>query len=40
LWWKYGIEPVHFAMERKMLKGIKQRAETLSAAESGSSQGL
>ncbi len=39
LWWKYAIEPVHFAMERKMLKGIKQRAEALSAAESGSSQG-
>jgi hypothetical protein len=29
LWSKYGIEPVHFWMERKMLKGIKQRAETL-----------
>ncbi len=24
---KYGIEPVHFVMERKMLKGIKRRAE-------------
>jgi hypothetical protein len=29
LWWKYGIEPVHFVMERKMLKGIKERAEIL-----------
>jgi hypothetical protein len=29
--WKYGIEPVHFVMERKMLKGIKRRAETLRA---------
>jgi hypothetical protein len=29
LGWKYGIEPVHFVMERKMLKGIKQRAERL-----------
>jgi hypothetical protein len=29
IWWKYGIEPVHFLMERKMLKGIKQRAESL-----------
>jgi hypothetical protein len=27
--WKYGIEPVHFAMERRMLKGIKRRAEAL-----------
>lgn len=25
--WKYGIEPVHFVMERKMLKNIKGRAE-------------
>ena len=24
---KYGLEPVHFAMERKMLLGIKERAE-------------
>jgi hypothetical protein len=31
LWSKYGIEPVHFLMERKMLKGIKERAETLRA---------
>jgi hypothetical protein len=29
LFWKYGIEPVHFVMERKMLKGISQRAERL-----------
>jgi hypothetical protein len=27
--WKYGIEPVHFVMERRMLKGIKRRAEAL-----------
>ena len=27
LWNKYGLEPVHFLMERKMLLGIKQRAE-------------
>jgi hypothetical protein len=27
LWSEYGIEPVHFMMERKMLKGIKERAE-------------
>ncbi|HSL68043.1 MAG TPA: hypothetical protein VK977_07780 [Actinomycetota bacterium] len=27
LWNKYGIEPVNFVMERKMLKGIKERAE-------------
>lgn len=31
LTWKYGIEPVHFVMERKMLKGIKTRAEALRA---------
>lgn len=31
LWWKYGIEPVHFLMERKMLKGIKVRAESFTA---------
>jgi hypothetical protein len=24
---KYTLEPVHFAMERKMLLGIKHRAE-------------
>jgi hypothetical protein len=24
---KYALEPVHFAMERKMLLGIKERAE-------------
>jgi hypothetical protein len=24
---KYGLEPVHFLMERKMLIGIKRRAE-------------
>jgi hypothetical protein len=24
---KYALEPVHFAMERKMLLGIKGRAE-------------
>jgi hypothetical protein len=29
LWWKYGIEPIHFVMERRMLKGIKKRAERL-----------
>jgi hypothetical protein len=28
---KYGREPVHFAMERKMLLGIKQRAEQAAA---------
>ena len=28
---KYGLEPVHFAMERKMLLGIKQRAERAAA---------
>jgi hypothetical protein len=31
-WWKYGIEPVHFLMERRMLKGIKLRAEGLTVA--------
>jgi hypothetical protein len=25
--YKYALEPVHFVMERKMLLGIKQRAE-------------
>jgi hypothetical protein len=29
--WKYGIEPVQFVMERRMLKGIQERAERLSA---------
>ena len=28
---KYGLQPVHFAMERKMLLGIKQRAEQAAA---------
>jgi hypothetical protein len=28
---KYGLEPVHFAIERKMLLGIKQRAERAAA---------
>jgi hypothetical protein len=28
---KYGLEPVHFAMERKMLLGIKERAEQAAA---------
>jgi hypothetical protein len=28
---KYGLEPVHFAMERKMLLGIKRRAEGAAA---------
>lgn len=28
---KYGLEPVHFAMERKMLLGIKERAERAAA---------
>jgi hypothetical protein len=28
---KYWLEPVHFAMERKMLLGIKQRAEQAAA---------
>ena len=28
---KYALEPVHFAMERKMLLGIKQRAEQAAA---------
>jgi hypothetical protein len=28
---KYGLEPVHFAMERKMLLGIKDRAERAAA---------
>jgi hypothetical protein len=27
--WKYGIEPVHFIMERKMLHGIRIRAQAL-----------
>lgn len=27
LWNKYGLEPVHFLMERRMLRGIKERAE-------------
>lgn len=29
LTWKHGVEPVHFVMERKMLKRIKQLAERL-----------
>ena len=28
---KYGLEPVHFAMERKMLLGIKERVEQAAA---------
>ena len=28
---KYGLEPVHFLMERKMLLGIKERAESAAA---------
>jgi hypothetical protein len=28
---KYGLEPVHFLMERKMLLGIRQRAERAGA---------
>ena len=27
VWNKYGLEPVHFVMERRMLLGIKKRAE-------------
>lgn len=27
MWNKYGLEPVHFVMERRMLLGIKRRAE-------------
>ncbi|MCL4473769.1 MAG: hypothetical protein M1455_07505 [Actinobacteria bacterium] len=27
MWNKYGLEPVHFIMERRMLLGIKRRAE-------------
>lgn len=30
-WNKYGIEPIHFVMERKMLLGIKARAEKMAA---------
>lgn len=29
LMWKYGVEPVHFLMERRMLKVIKKLAERL-----------
>lgn len=29
LMWKYGVEPVHFMMERRMLKSIKKHAERL-----------
>lgn len=29
LWSKYAIEPIHFVMERKMMLGIKERAEAL-----------
>ena len=25
--YKYALKPVHFVMERKMMRGIKQRAE-------------
>jgi hypothetical protein len=32
---KFGIEPVQFVMERKMLKGIKARAERLAAERAG-----
>ncbi len=28
VWNKYGLEPVHFIMERRMLLGIKKRAES------------
>jgi hypothetical protein len=28
---KYGLEPMHFAMERKMLLGVKRRAEQAAA---------
>lgn len=28
---KYGLEPIHFLMERKMMLGIKERAERLAA---------
>jgi hypothetical protein len=33
IWNKWGIEPVHFLMERKMLLGIKARAERTAAPE-------
>jgi hypothetical protein len=32
LTWKYGVEPIHFVMERKMLKRIKTLAERLHTA--------
>lgn len=35
LWNQYGLEPIHFLMERKMLLGIKARAERLSAGDAG-----
>ncbi len=28
--YKYALKPVHYVMERKMLLGIKQRAESAS----------
>lgn len=31
LWNHYGIEPVHFIMEQKTMRGIKERAEKLAA---------